>query len=114
MRRLPLILLAGALLVALGLLSSVVTQGFADMAQAEQERQRLRDEKARLETSIAGLEATLQALRDDPEAVESTVRRDLGWVRPGDRIILIATPTPPSLPVSLTQPTPTPILTLPD
>jgi len=113
-RRLPLILLAGALLAALGLLSSVVTQGFSEMARAEQERQRLRDEKARLETSITGLEATLEALRNDPEAVESTVRRDLGWIRPGDQVIVIATPTPPSLPVSLTQPTPTPILTLPD
>jgi cell division protein FtsB len=108
--RRPALLLAGlALLVALGFLSSVVTQGFSELDQARQERRRLQDEKARLEAGIAELEMTLQALHRDPAAVESLARRDLGWVRPGERVILLATPTPPPQP-SLTDPEPTPIL----
>ena len=44
MKRLPLILAAVMALVALGLLSSIVTQGFEDMAEAEAERQNADDE----------------------------------------------------------------------
>jgi len=111
-RRLPLILLGLALVAGLGLLSSIVTQGFQELASAERERQQLEDEKQRLETSISELESTLNALRSNPEAIESLARRDLGWIRPGEKVILITTPTPAPLPVSLTEPTPTPILTL--
>jgi cell division protein FtsB len=111
-KRLPLILLGIAAVAGLGLLSSIVTHGFQEVDRAEQERARLEAEKARLEASIDRLETTLEALRSNPEAVESMARRDLGWIRPGERVILIATPTPRQAPPSLTGPTPTPILTL--
>jgi cell division protein FtsB len=111
-RRLPLILIAVALLAGLGLLSSIVTHGFQEVARAEAERTRLVDEKERLQSSIAELEATLDALRSSPDAVESLARHELGWIRPGERVILITTPTPPQPPASLTGPTPTPILSL--
>jgi len=113
-KRLPLVLLGIAALAGLGLLSSIVTHGFQEVARAEQERQQLEDEKARLEQSIKELEQTLGALRTNPEAVESLARRELGWIRPGEQVILIATPTPARLPISLTEPTPTPILSLRD
>jgi cell division protein FtsB len=112
-RRLPLILLGVAFIAGLGLLSSIVTQGFQELAHVEQERQRLEDEKQRLEGSISELETTLDVLRSSPAAIESLARRDLGWIRPGERVILITTPTPAPLPISLTEPTPTPILSLP-
>ena len=112
MRRLPLVLLGVAIIAGLGLLSSIVTQGFQELDRVEQERRRLEDEKQRLETSISELETTLDVLRSSPEAVESLARRDLGWIRPGEKVILITTPTPAPLPLSLTEPTPTPILTL--
>lgn len=113
MKRLPLVLLGLATLAALGFLSSVVTQGFQGMAQAEDERRQLEAERVRLERSIAEMEATLEAVRTDPEAVESMARRDLGWIRPGEKVIILATPTPQPLPVSEAEPTPTPIFSLP-
>jgi cell division protein FtsB len=112
-KRLPLILLGIAAVAGLGLLSSIVTHGFQELDRAEQERARLEEERARLQASIDRLESTLEALRTDPEAVESMARRELGWIRPGERVILIATPTPRQAPPSLTEPTPTPILSLP-
>lgn len=114
MRRLPLILAAVVALVVLGVLSSIVTQGFEDMAEAEAERQELEAEKQRLETEIENLEDTLSALDTNPKAVESMARKELRYVRPGETVVIIATPTPVPIPVSMTEPTPTPILSLPD
>ena len=114
MKRLPLILAAVMALVALGLLSSIVTQGFEDMAEAEAERQKLEAEKDRLGKEIETLEDTLEALENNPEAVESMARKELRYIRPGETVVIIATPTPAPLPISETGPTPTPILTLPD
>jgi len=114
MRRLPIILAAVAILVALGVLSSIVTQGFEDMARAEDERQRLESEKKRLESEIEVLEDTLEALESDPEAAESMARKELRYIRPGETVVILATPTPALLPIVESEPTPTPILTLPE
>jgi cell division protein FtsB len=111
-RRLPLVLAAIVAVIALGVLSSIVTQGFEDMAAAEDERHRLEAEKDRLELEIETLEDTLDALASNPEAVESMARKELHYVRPGETVIILATPTPAPVPDSETAPTP--ILTLPD
>ncbi len=113
MRRASYILLALGALVVLGLLSSIVTHGFDEMNEAEEERDRLQQRTDELSENIDELEETLEALRTDPAAVESLARRELGWVRPGDTVILLATPTPPPRAGVLTGPTPTPILALP-
>jgi cell division protein FtsB len=113
MKRLPLILLALAAVAALGLFSSIVTHGFEELAEAEGERDRLEQRKIELSNSIEEYETTLEAIRTDPAAVESLARRELGMVRPGDTVILLATPTPPPEP-ALTDPIPTPILALPN
>jgi len=113
MKRLPLILLALAAVAALGLFSSIVTHGFEELAEAEGERDRLEQRKIELSNSIEEYETTLEAIRTDPAAVESLARRELGMVRPGDTVILLATPTPPPEP-ALTDTTPTPILALPN
>ena len=114
MRRLTVLAIAAAVLVVLGLLSGLVTQGFQELGRAEAERDALERRRRELEREIAELEATLQALETSPAAVESFARAELGWVRPGERVILLATPTAPTLPIDLTQPTPTPILSLRD
>jgi cell division protein FtsB len=114
MKRLPLILLALGALAVLGIFLSIVSQGFADLSDAEEERERLKNRAAELEESVDELDETIEAIRSDPAAVESLARRELGWVRPGDTVILLATPTPPAQPAVLTGPEPTPILTLPD
>ena len=114
MRRLSLILLALGALVVLGVFSSIVSHGFGELADAKEERERLKQRTIELEESVAGLDETLNAIRTDPAAVESLARRELGWVRPGDTVILLATPTPPPHSAALTGPIPTPILSLPD
>jgi cell division protein FtsB len=114
MKRVTLILLALGALIALGVFISIVGHGFSELAEAEEEKERLKQRAVELEESVAELDETLEALRTDPAAVESLARRELGWVRPGDTVILLATPTPPPEPVALTVPEPTPILTLPD
>ena len=114
MRRVTLILLALGALVVLGVFSSIVSHGFAELSDAEEERERLQQRTIELEESVAELDETLEAIRTDPAAVESMARRELGWVRPGDIVILLATPTTPPKPAVLTGPTPTPILALPD
>jgi len=100
-----------AVVAVLGLLSSVVSQGFVEVAEAEAEQRQLEEEKARLERRIERLEATLAAA-DDPEAIESMARAELGWIRPGEQVIILATPTP-STPPALTGDLPEPILRLP-
>jgi cell division protein FtsB len=113
-KRLPIVLLGVVAVVGLGLVSSIVTQGFRDLAEAEAERDQLQREKQELEQRIEQLEATLEALRSNPEAVESLARKELGWIRPGEVVVILATPTPPPDPESLTDPVPTPILALRD
>jgi cell division protein FtsB len=114
MKRLPVLLLALAAVVILGIFSSIVGHGFEELTRAEDERSRLENRKIELAKNIDELEQTLNAIRTDPAAVESIARRELGMVRPGDTVILLATPTPPPIPSFLTGPAPTPILTLPD
>jgi cell division protein FtsB len=114
MKRATLILLALAAVIAIGVFASIVSHGFRELSEAEQERERLKQRAVELEESVEELDETLEAIRTDPAAVESLARRELGWVRPGETVILLATPTPPPEPASLTGPEPTPILTLPD
>ena len=112
-KRLPLILAALAVIVALGLLSSIVTRGFAELATAKAEKRRLEEERQRLDRHIERLSATIDAVISDPEAVESIARHDLGWIGPGEEVIVLATPTPPPALEDLTDEGADPILRLP-
>ncbi len=112
-KRLPLILVALAIVAALGLLSSIVTQGYADLAAAKAEKRRLEEERVRLQRHIESLTATIDAVSSDPEAVESLARYDLGWIGPGEEVIVLATPTPPPPLEDLTEEGAEPILRLP-
>ncbi len=114
MKKLPVVAAAVAGVASVGLLASIVTHGFRELAEVKAEHRHFADEKARLERRIGELRGTLTALRSDPAAVESQVRLDLGWVRPGEMVIVVATPTPAAMVLDLTQPEPTPILSLRD
>jgi len=108
--RLTLAAAALGLALVLGLLSGVVSRGFGELEAARRERRRLEAERSRLEQRVRVLRQTLRRLDHDPGATEALARRDLGWVRPGETVILLVTPTPEAVAVPLTQPTPTPIL----
>ena len=112
-KRLPLILVALTIVAALGLLSSIVTQGFADLEAAKAEKRRLEEERVRLQRHIESLSATIDAVSSDPEAVESVARHDLGWIGPEEEIIVLATPPPPPPLEDLTEEGAEPILRLP-
>ncbi len=112
-KRLPLILVALAIIAALGMLSGIVTQGFADLSTAKAEKRRLEEERIRLQRRIESLSATIDAVSSDPEAVESQARHDLGWIGPGEEVIVLATPTQPPPLKDLTEEGSVPILRLP-
>jgi len=112
-RRLPLILIALAVIAALGLLSGIVTQGFTDLAAAKAEKRRLEEERVQLHRHIERLSEMIEVVASDSEAVESVARHDLGWVRPGEEVIVLATPTPVPPLQDLTDEGADPILRLP-
>jgi len=111
-RRLTLLTVAVLLLVGLGVLSGVVTRGLAELEAARAEQRGLERHRAELERDIARMEETLHRLETDPEAVESVARRDLGWIRPGEEVILLTTPTPEPTPAPTAALAPTPLLRL--
>ncbi len=107
--------LAGAAVLALIIiivLWSVVGQGLGQLTQARRQQRALQQRKLKLERHIEQLQRELIELKTNPTAREDTAREKLGWVRPGDKIILLVTPTPAPTPGPLTGPRPTPILTL--
>jgi len=112
-KRLPLILVALAVITALGLLSGIVTQGFADLAAANAEKRRMEEERIRLQRHIERLSEMIDVVASDTEAVESIARHDLGWIGPGEEIIVLATPTPAPPLEDLTDEGAEPILRLP-
>ena len=63
---------------------------------------RIRREHRELEAAIAALRATnqrlqleAQRLRNDPAAIEELARRELGLVRPGERLFIVTDRRPP-------------------
>jgi cell division protein FtsB len=113
-KRLPAILGVSAAFLVLAVLLSIAGQGFAEVARAEQERDQLEAKKRLLERRLDDLQAMAQALRTSTDARESVARQRLGWIKHGERVILLEQPPAPTVPVSLTAPTPTPILSLRD
>ena len=112
LRRVTLLLIVGGILFALGVFSSAVARGFGELEAARAERRRLEAERRRLERRVVILQETLHRIRTDPAAMEAYVRRELGWIRPGETVLLLATPTPVPRPEPLTRPAPTPIFSL--
>ena len=62
---------------------------------------RLRDDLEAAEGRIAGLQATVEALRDEAEALESdpfaqerAIREELEWARPGETVVRFPEPDP--------------------
>ncbi len=109
--RLGWVLAAVAGAVALALVAGAAARGWGELAAVRAQERRLSAERRRLEREVERLEATLRALDRDPGAVEALARRELGWVRPGEEVLILATPTPVP-PPPLTGPPPTPILSL--
>jgi cell division protein FtsB len=51
-----------------------------------------------LRSEVESLEAQAAALRSDPFAIETAIREDLGFARPGETVVRLSRPSGPSDP----------------
>jgi cell division protein FtsB len=80
------ILFAACVLLANGLVGE---RGLTQTLRARRASEQAGREIARLERENATLREMIRRLRDDPAAIESAARSDLGLVRPGEILITI-------------------------
>ena len=77
-------------------------QGVVALARARRELARLSDGLERLRSENAVLQEQNRRLTDDPDALEETARRDLGLMKPGEKLFVIrdrtASPDAPTRP----------------
>jgi cell division protein FtsB len=67
-----------------------------------------RDEQAleRLRAENAGLRQEIRRLREDPETVEEVARRELGYIRPGEKVFVVNDVGPADSPAPTPAPKP--------
>jgi len=75
-------------LAAIVLDSFFSESGLLKIWQMAREHQLLTQEVAELEKANAEMEAQIEALRSDPEAIERVAREELGYIRPGEEVFL--------------------------
>jgi cell division protein FtsB len=64
-------------------------KGLLAMLRARQEYDRLSSEISRQRTENARLREQVRRLTDDPSAIEEIARRELGLIKPGERVFII-------------------------
>ena len=64
-------------------------RGFLAMLKARQQYQTLETSLARARVENAQLREQARQLREDPQAVEEIARRELGLIRPGEKLFII-------------------------
>ena len=79
-------LLAGVVLVIDALVGD---KGLLAMIQARQEYRTLENSLADVRAQNARLREQARRLREDPSAVEDLARRELGLIKPGEKLFII-------------------------
>jgi cell division protein FtsB len=64
-------------------------RGLLAMMRAQHEYDRLSDEISRQRAENARLREQVRRLTDDPSAIEEIARRELGLIKPGERVFII-------------------------
>jgi cell division protein FtsB len=64
-------------------------QGLLAMMHARRQYVQLANDIARQRTENARLSEEARRLRDDPTAIEEAARRDLGLIRPGEKVFIV-------------------------
>lgn len=64
-------------------------RGFLAMLKAQQQYRTLETSLAQSRTENARLREQARQLREDPQAVEEIARRELGLIRPGEKLFII-------------------------
>jgi cell division protein FtsB len=80
----------GALVLAVG--SAVAEGGFRRYWRLKQDVRTLEERNAKLAQDNARLRREVEALRNDPVALERAVREELGYVKPGEVIFDVEEP----------------------
>jgi cell division protein FtsB len=90
------------LVVAAAVLADVFVgdQGLLAMMRARRQYDELAASIARQRAENARLREQARRLRDDPAAVEEIARRELGLIRPGEKVFIIKDLPQPSKPLS--------------
>jgi cell division protein FtsB len=69
-------------------------RGLLATLRARHEYDELSATIARERSENAGLRETARRLREDPAAIEEVARRDLGLIRPGEKVFIVKDVTP--------------------
>jgi cell division protein FtsB len=81
-----LVLAVGCVLIVDALVGD---RGFLAMLKARKQYQTLETALARSKTENAQLREQARQLREDPEAIEEIARRELGLIRPGEKLFIV-------------------------
>jgi cell division protein FtsB len=92
-----LILIAAAAIVANAIVGD---QGVLAIRRARQQYEQLAATIARERAENARLREEARRLRDDPSAIEEIARRDLGLIRPGEKVFIVKDLPQPGKPPS--------------
>ena len=88
-----LILFIGCVLVLDGLVGE---KGLVEMLKKRQEYRALEQSLARVRAENARLREEAHRLREDPAAIEDLARRDLGLIKPGEKLFIVKDVDPAS------------------
>lgn len=87
-----LLLIAAAAIVADTLVGD---RGLLAMKRARQEYDDLTTSVAQAKAENARLREEARRLREDPKAIEELARRELGFIRPGEKVFIVKDVPPP-------------------
>ena len=73
-------------------------RGFLAMLKARQQYRTLETSLARARAENAQLREQARRLREDPQAIEDIARRELGLMRPGEKLFIVKDVTPADSP----------------
>ena len=81
-----LVVLVGCVLIVDALVGD---RGFLAMLKARQQYRTLETSLARSRSENARLREQARELREDPDAIEEIARRELGLIRPGEKLFIV-------------------------
>ena len=87
-----LIVFVGCVLVLDGLVGE---KGLVEMLKKRQEYRALEQTLVRVRAENARLREEARRLREDPSAIEDLARRDLGLIKPGEKLFIVKDVDPP-------------------
>ena len=79
-------------------------RSLAAILRADRQSRDLASSIAGLERENAALREQARQLREDPRAIEDLARREIGLIRPGEKLFIIETPVPTIPPPSRSAP----------